>query len=220
MKKVGDWMLPDADSHFAEEIRRTGTFQIERLHAALVHVRERALAVDGGAHVGIWTRTLCDNFGFVHAFEPAKDTFECLQRNLWARVRLGECALHNKALGRATARASVTIDEKYARQGNTGARYIRVEPDGDVEVVALDDMGLEGVGFVKLDIEGAEPLAIEGAAETLQRWRPVVYVECKKGFARRFGYPDDAALRMLQRMGATEVLRIKADHVFAWRDVK
>ena len=115
---------------------------------------------------------------------------------------------------------AIRIDEKYERQGNTGARYVEVveeDPSGP-PMVALDDMNLEEVDFVKLDVEGAEPLAIEGAAELLRRWRPVVYVECKKGFARRFGYPDDAALRMLQKMGAREVLRIRADHVFAWRD--
>jgi hypothetical protein len=45
-----------------------------------------------------------------------------------------------------------------------------------VTTVTLDDLvgerGLERVDFIKLDIEGAEVNALEGAANTLRRHRP------------------------------------------------
>jgi hypothetical protein len=42
----------------------------------------------------------------------------------------------------------------------------------------LDDVvGLESIGLIKVDVEGFELLALQGAEATLDRCRPVLYVE-------------------------------------------
>lgn len=50
-----------------------------------------------------------------------------------------------------------------------------VDESGDehIEVVALDNVeGVEQVDFIKLDVEGAEPFALEGARQTIKRDMP------------------------------------------------
>ena len=47
----------------------------------------------------------------------------------------------------------------------------------DVDIVRLDDVVSEPVGFIKLDIQGAELPALEGARRILTDDRPVVMVE-------------------------------------------
>ena len=41
----------------------------------------------------------------------------------------------------------------------------------------IDNLRLEDVRLAKFDVEGMEPQAIDGARETLQRCRPIVFVE-------------------------------------------
>ena len=38
-------------------------------------------------------------------------------------------------------------------------------------------MNLPGLDFLKIDVEGAEGLVIEGAAETIKKYRPIIFFE-------------------------------------------
>jgi FkbM family methyltransferase len=61
----------------------------------------------------------------------------------------------------------------------------------DVETVALDgfkkDRGIGRVGFVKIDVEGAEHLVLDGMQEILRDDRPAMLVEHNDGALTRFG---------------------------------
>lgn len=219
MKKVGDWMLPDCDVLFSKEIEKTGGFQLDRLDRALQYVTNWSCAVDGGAHVGIWTRALAERFDVVHAFEPAADSFACLRYNMWADERLGKVVTYNAAIGDEAGEAHVVHDPQREPLGNTGSRFVQKgagEEEESVQMLTIDSLHLTGIGFMKLDVEGAELLALKGAVKTIEWCKPVVYVEVKKDFGERFGLEKDAPLRFLKELGAREVDRIKADHVFAF----
>ena len=56
-----------------------------------------------------------------------------------------------------------------------------------VRASRLDDFALEGVGFVKIDVEGHELAVLQGSRETIARDRPVVVVEIEERF-----HPDGA----------------------------
>lgn len=45
------------------------------------------------------------------------------------------------------------------------------------DIVALDDLGLDKIGFIKLDVQGSELDALQGAARTLERDRPILMIE-------------------------------------------
>ena len=47
----------------------------------------------------------------------------------------------------------------------------------DVDVVRLDDSGVDRCDLLKLDVEGSEYLVVEGARETIARCRPVILSE-------------------------------------------
>ena len=210
MKRVGDYMVPDAETLQLDALAQGG-FQLDHLEAALAHVTDWRIAVDGGAHVGSWTRALAKRFDFVLAFEPAEDSFACLKANVGelVNVQLFQCAL-----GAVPERMSLHDDEKYDG-GNTGGRYL--VPGNDILVEPLDDRHLDGLGFLKLDVEGYELKALHGARNTLARCKPVVLIEDKARFASRYGELPHAAASFLQSLGARELVRVGADRVFGWR---
>ncbi len=64
----------------------------------------------------------------------------------------------------------------------------------------LDSWNLPTLGFLKLDVEGSEPLVLMGARATLARCRPIVLFE-NKGLCRRFGLGPSATQDVLGKAG-------------------
>jgi hypothetical protein len=49
-----------------------------------------------------------------------------------------------------------------------------------IKVVTLDSKGLTNISMIKIDVEGMELQVLEGAMETIQRERPVLFMEIWK----------------------------------------
>lgn len=62
--------------------------------------------------------------------------------------------------------------------------------------ITVDGLGLRGVGFVKMDVDGGERAALLGAAELLRTDRPAVLVELES----RLG-PVEPAVELLTGQG-------------------
>lgn len=46
-----------------------------------------------------------------------------------------------------------------------------------IELITIDSMSLPKVSFIKVDVEGAEPLVFYGARETIRKFRPIIMFE-------------------------------------------
>lgn len=213
MKTVNGWAFPDVDEFMAGEMKADGTYQASHLRLALKHVTDWGVAIDGGAHVGTWSRLMAERFGRVIAVEPSPDTFECLVENMRA---FGCSAVEARqvALGAVPGKVSMILDGPQAERKNTGGRY--VGPGSDVPQQTLDSWNLESLGFLKLDVEGSEPLVLMGARATLARCRPIVLFE-NKGLCRRFGLKPVAAQDVLAAAGYRELEIAGCDRIWGPR---
>src|SRR5688500_14433533 len=103
-KHQGIW-LPDGEQHFPEWMSRhgelvdgKGTYQIRKWRACLPWIRQWRVAVDVGAHVGLWSMHMVRQFRHVHAFEPMAPFRVCFARNVQAEnVLLYPIALAEQA---------------------------------------------------------------------------------------------------------------------------
>jgi FkbM family methyltransferase len=209
----GGIYVPDDDWYFPMALDDNGRFEPENLQTALAFVPpdRRRVAVDGGAHVGTWTRVLAQTFDTVHAFEPHKGNFECLVANTQLltnvrryRVALGEKEGEHFLMGSGA---------------NTGCYYM-IDPDpdrleqGNTRVIPLP--ALQNVDFIKLDIEGYEYFALLGSRGIIERDHPVILIEEKKlAHAVLAGWPP--ARTLLEDMGYEEVARCRRDVVFTYK---
>jgi FkbM family methyltransferase len=142
--------------------------------AALVQPGWRC--VDGGCHLGSKLAEFCKLSPDVEhlAFEPVP------HKAAWLRKRFGGRAeIHEAALGAVAGTAE--LSEPVKGSGYSSLRRI----DGDVratfevEVTTLDDaVAGRQVDFVKLDLEGFELFALQGAKKTIEDCRPVIQFEC------------------------------------------
>jgi len=211
MKQAGGLWLPDSDNYFGDIFEKEGGFQIDRLDKALSYVTSWDMAIDGGAHVGTWSIRMSESFNHVLAFEPAPDTFECLCKNTEGFPNIEQ---FNEALGDSTGLVE-SIDDT-TRPGNTGSRFVKTTINGSIPMDSIDNLDLPSLGFLKLDLEGAELIALQGAEGTICEHKPVILVEVKKGMSERFNSEMYAPLHFLRDLGAREVDRINSDYIYTF----
>jgi FkbM family methyltransferase len=207
------WWFPDHEAHFTGYSKKGKPvwegYQRDRLDLAFRHVQDWSCAVDGGAHVGLITRTLAKRFKHVHAFEPCPETFECLRKNT---AGMKNVVLHNAALG--AAKGTAGMENHWT--DNSGDRQL-VEGGRGVTVVPLDDVDLDGLGLLKLDVQGYEYYALKGAERTLCAFSPVVIAEVEpKGKLRTHFVKEEMPAKFLESLEAQEVYRVGADRVYTF----
>ena len=127
-----------------------------------------SLFCDLGANKGYWTTRAAPLFEHVIAVEASADTFAELYRNAG---ELYNVTLHHAAIH---ARSGEEMRFVNTHLSHASARLQSDQPVGGqdrvetVETLAIDDLVPEGVtALIKLDVEGAEIAAIEGAARAL-----------------------------------------------------
>jgi hypothetical protein len=64
----------------------------------------------------------------------------------------------------------------------------------------LDELGILRVDVIKLDIEGAEWIALRGAVNTLARCRPTLILEIGRETCQAAGYEPEALVEWLTSM--------------------
>ena len=101
------------------------------------------------------------------AIEPDSSNFEVCRNNL---SNYGNVSVYRKGV---SARTEVG---RFSDSGKPGARFTE---DG-TELVELDTIdnivGDNKVNYIKMDIEGYEEQALQGAASTIMRWKPALAI--------------------------------------------
>lgn len=155
--------------------------------------------LDCGADIGtfsalVTSRTPC--ISKITAFEPNSSVHECLQSNLSS---LGlPFTVVPKAVSCFEGRGCLKSPE-----GNITdhARFL-VAGDGPIEVTTMDSMGLSGGDIaIKLDLEGGELEALQGAKKTIVSARQcVVGMEASPAVAKRTRRDPVECMRYLESL--------------------
>lgn len=139
--------------------------------AALKYIPEhrRQMCVQAGGNFGVWPWLLAAYFEQVMTFEPDPVNMGFLLDNVAATRNIRALPF---GLG-----ATRSLGQMHKSRRNHGAHRINFSGTGDVLVVPLDSYELPVLDLLDLDIEGAEPYALEGAKETIARCKPVIVIE-------------------------------------------
>jgi FkbM family methyltransferase len=132
--------------------------------------------IDIGAHAGYFSligASCVGATGKVYAFEPFPASFRQLQRNIELNGYKNIHAIA-KAVSDKTGVHKLLVNPKGSDRHSLFAGESSWEPESpEVETTRLDDF-LEGcdwppVDLIKMDIEGAEPAALAGMKQTLEK---------------------------------------------------
>jgi FkbM family methyltransferase len=218
MKLVDGIWLPDHEAHFPqwwsdpknkELVDGKATYQLRKIREMLGWVKKFRVALDCGAHCGLWGMHLVKRFDHVHAFEPVHQFRQCFERNVQAR----NYTLYACALGSAQGRVRMVIDP-----ADTGGTHVDATAEGgDTILRTIDEFDFMDVDAIKIDAEGYEAHIVEGARDTIKRCRPCIIVEQKtKKLEQNFGVRGTPAVDLLQGMGARVRKIMSGDYIMSF----
>ena len=183
--------------------------QISTLHHVLGDdlIKTWDVAIDGGAYEGRWALQMAQRFDRVIAFEPDPVNFPMAEANLKliANIELRRQAIFSEA---------AMVEMHPTRSKHSAGHYVLPEEGGTIEAVTIDSLRLPSCGLMKLDLEGAEYDALQGARKTIKRHAPILIVEIK-GLEVRYGHDVGTLRALLWRWGYEQVFAARPDFVFS-----
>ena len=148
-----------------------GTYEREKIAQFAAQLRSHMVVYDIGANVGAYAVLAARCCAAVHAFEPDLDNLLRLRRNI-ALNHFKNCTVIPAAAGAkdGTANFAVGKDACVGRLDPTGALAVRC--------VSLDSYAVEheSPDLIKMDIEGGEVEALQGARQIFGSKRPLLFL--------------------------------------------
>ena len=201
---TGSWWL--AEKGELDQELMYGTFEEDEIRFVSRLLRPGMTAVDIGAHHGLYTllaSRLVGRRGRVIAFEPSPRECERLQRHLRVN-RCGNVLVEPCAVGNESGEADLFVVKGHRDWGNSLRPPAVPEETERVRVKvsrldeALAEKSVEQVDFIKLDAEGGELAALQGAERLLARMpRPAILAEVQDLRTQTWGYPAREITRLL-----------------------
>ncbi len=171
---VGDYWIPERDRPTLFEMLHEQSRDVYSSDLAMVEPGD--IVLDCGANAGVYTRTALRRGGrLVVAIDPAPQAIECLRRNLKDEIASGRVIIYGKGVWNEEA----TLELSQSANLASTASSVVIDRGLAGPVVQLttidklvDELNLERVDFIKMDIEGAERQALQGAAKTIAEFHP------------------------------------------------
>ncbi len=159
--------------------------------------------LDIGANIGNHSLYFANsnNVTKVYAFEPVKDTFKTLERNITLNNMQKKISAYNIALGAQNTRANIC----HFNEMNIGASRVKEDYSGEIEVCSLDSLNkvgfIDSIALIKIDVEGFEFDVLKGGEQLIKAHKPIIFVESfgeafsnVKKLLKEFGYTLDKKL--------------------------
>ena len=180
------------DLYFASELRKGRSFEEDLVRNILKPIVEHAnVILDIGGHVGMHTvayHKLNSNCK-IYVFEPQMKLLTLLKLNCARNQTNDNIIIMNNCVGHKLGEAQLT---KYITDGpNTNLPYeygtdknfnlggISLGKGGEpCNMLTIDSLELEACDYIKIDVEGFEPLVLLGGVNTIKKFHPKILFEC------------------------------------------
>lgn len=164
-------VIVDENKFFEEDILK----ELDR------YIPDEAVIVDVGANIGnhciYWAKRR--NVRKIYAFEPVKDTYDILLKNIKLNGIDDIVFPYNYGTSDHAERAGYS---SYRIQ-NIGDTHLQPLPDGEMQLIRLDEFlkDIPEINFIKIDVEDYEVKTLIGMEKLFMVSQPYVFIE---------SYPD------------------------------
>ena len=222
----GITMWLDPDDLVSNAILWDGRWEPGTWNALAQHLPPGGTLVDVGAHIGWYSlkaAKVVGPSGHVIAVEPNPPTLVTLRDDIRVNAYSGIILVAPVA----AYDSETTLTFYAAPRENTGESSLslanasqtgRIAASYQVRARRLDDIvrdaGVTRVDAVKIDVEGAEFRVLNGAVDTLARYKPVVAVELLDPGLRAMGSSVDEVMAFMRAHGYVPQQRLEANMIF------
>lgn len=185
----------------------------EELNAITPHLTHHTIFFDVGAHIGLFTIFAAHLCKSVHAFEPEREVFDYLSRNIH---------LNNSIADKVTANQQALSDKEgysplyiyditvFSSLGHNSIRG-KILKKEVVSTTTLDSYCKKHAvipTFIKIDVEGFEGYVLRGGIQTLTRHSPMILCELAEENYNGLGFKTSEVRNFLTSLGYQEVQRV------------
>jgi FkbM family methyltransferase len=177
-----------------------GVFEPKESRFVSSFLKSGMVFFDVGANLGQYTLLGAQAVGpqgKVHSFEPSKRMFSELSYNVALNGLYDRCHLNRVAIANKPGLADIPVykpgAEVYTSLGNCRVDQYLTDGWEQVSMITLEDYceehKISTVDLIKMDIEGAELLALQGAQKFLSKAdAPTILLEVGESLTKGFGY--------------------------------
>lgn len=163
----------------------------------LKYIKDGDVVIDGGAFLADHTVAYANAVGIsgkVYAFEPNPVALQALKFNV---KDLPQVKVFDNALSYCGDKNNYIIE--YVSE-NVGASFLKQKEKGNKFSICIDSLPLERLNLLKADIEGMEYHMLNGATETIEKFKPIIVLEINRGALERNGHTPQMIFEFLDKM--------------------
>jgi FkbM family methyltransferase len=182
------------------------------------YVPQGSSVVDVGANAGFFTKKFANwvlEGGKVLAFEPDEQNLEQLKANL--RELIERVIIVNGVAGNKNGTVEFQLDPYHpaghkinsssssalTRKTENGNNLIEVNSYTIDEVLNRNQNLFSQISLIKIDVQGAEKMVLEGAEETINKFHPSLFVEIDEEALNEYGTNTSEIIEMLKSRNYT-----------------
>ena len=168
-------------------------------------LRPDDVMVDVGANIGYVALIGAKHGHMVYAFEPSKQTFQQLSRNVALNPQLAG-RVQIRQLGLSDGPGILTLHRPHSAPTMASLQPMGFS-DSVEELVNIDlldnQLPSTEVNVLKIDVEGAELHVLRGAQKTIDAYHPVIFCELVEAYQERFKHTSQQIVRFMYDHGYT-----------------
>lgn len=169
--------LPNGEvDHLQRLIKNTSSpYEVNMLRDMASRLNKDSIVLDVGANIGnhsIYLAYVCGCS--VICFEPDKNLTDAIEYNAQINSLLDKITIHQVAVGSKKTKCHIKMSD--INPESVGSQQV-VAGIGNIDMITLDDLGLNKVDCIKIDVEGFEKEVLLGAENLIKINKPIIYVE-------------------------------------------
>lgn len=176
-----DYFWLDKNSYIDQCIIKDGLFEEDLTHVVNKIIKRGDTVIDVGANIGYYSvifSKLVGEGGNVISFEPTNHYMNVLKMNLEAN-NVSNVKIIKAGLSDKNQNLEIHIEGSTATFHNP--KNITPATKEIVQLTTLDEFienhPLKKIDFIKVDIDGHEPIFLKGAWKTLEKYNPIIILE-------------------------------------------
>lgn len=191
------------DSRAAATVLYCGLYDYHEMNFLLRYLRTEDSFLDIGANIGVYTLLAAAKIhtGTIHSFEALPKNYKRLQENLKLN-QFNQVKTYELAISESTGKVALNLAEGDSMPfiTKTATKNTITVPTNTLDNL-LQDQSLTNLTLAKMDIEGAEILALKGAISLLKQQRPHVWILEINDTVNYFGHQKQDIVDLLNSYG-------------------
>ncbi len=168
-----------SDVIYRDMIRTNRIWEKHIIEKLCKFITPGSCVIDVGAHVGNHTIQFSKFAKTVFSFEPSPSNYQIFEKNMELND-ISNVTLYKNAISDKKEMLNFDPSKAKKRFKNSGATFLIQDGKGVIQADSLDSIftGVdENISLIKYDVEEMELQALKGSVKTIERFKPVLYVE-------------------------------------------